>query len=99
MESIVLLRECETQGNDVSALAKVAEEGVREAGGAELGRGTKWTVGHPARQRRGRAFHMLLPDDGLGDRGTVKLVVRHGPGARYQYNVRVPNAVVTTAVA
>ena len=35
----------------------------------------------------------------MGDRGTVEIKVRHGQGARYQYDVLVPNVVVTTAVA
>ena len=56
MESISPLSECERQGNDVSALAKVAEERVREAGGAEQGAGTKWTGGAIRRAtcRRGK---------------------------------------------
>ena len=37
MESIAPLPECETQGNEVSALARVAEEWVWETGGAEQG--------------------------------------------------------------
>ena len=37
MESIAPLLECETQANEVSALAKVAEEWVRETGRAERG--------------------------------------------------------------
>ena len=37
MESISPLPECERQGTDISAPAEVAEEWVREAGGAEPG--------------------------------------------------------------
>ena len=55
--------------------------------------------GPAAAQWRGQAVHMLLPDDRLGDRGTVELEMRHGQGARYQYNVSVGNVVVTTAAA
>ena len=121
MESIAPLPECERQGNDVSALAKVAEESVREKGTAEQG---TWTVGSIRRSRyrrgqwmtredtkvifpvatkgpgtaqwRGQAVHILLLDDRVGDRGTVEVEVRHGPEARYQYNVLVPTVVVTT---
>ena len=42
---------------------------------------------------------MLLPNDRLGDRGTVELKVRHGQGARYECNVPVPSVTVTTAAA
>ena len=41
MESIAPLPECERQGNEVSALAKVAEEWVQETGGVEQG---TWAV-------------------------------------------------------
>ena len=37
MESIAPLPGCERQGNEISALAKVAEEWVRETGGVEQG--------------------------------------------------------------
>ena len=57
------------------------------------------TKGPAAAQRRGQAVDMLLPVDRVGDRGTVEVEVRHGQGARYQYNVPVPNVVVTTAAA
>ena len=52
-----------------------------------------------AAQWRGQAVQLLHPDDRLGDRGTVELEVRHGQGARYQYNVPVTNIVVDTAAA
>ena len=39
------------------------------------------------------------PDDRLGGRGMVEVEVRHGQGAQYQYDVLVPNVVVTAAVA
>ena len=46
-----------------------------------------------------QTVHILLPDDRVGDRGTVEVEVRHGQGAWYQYNVLVPYVVVTTAAA
>ena len=52
-----------------------------------------------AAQWRGQAVHILLPDDRVGGRGTVEVEVHHRQGARYQYNVLVPNVVVTTAAA
>ena len=42
MESIASLPECERQATEISALARVAEEWVRETGGEEHG---KWAVG------------------------------------------------------
>ena len=42
MESIAPLPECERQGNEISALAKVAEDWVGETGGVEQG---TWAVG------------------------------------------------------
>ena len=118
MESIAPLPECERQGNEL------AEEWVRETGGAE--RGT-WAVGAIRRERygrgewmkredtkaifpvetkvqvaaqwRGQAVHIILPDDRMGGRGMVEVEVRHGQGAGYQYDVLVPNVVVTTAAA
>ena len=52
MESIAPLPECERQGAEISALARVAEEWVRETGGVEH---EKWAVGaiRRARYRRG----------------------------------------------
>ena len=52
MESIASLPECERQGAEISALARVAEESVLETGGEEQG---KWAVGaiRRARYRRG----------------------------------------------
>ena len=52
MESIAPLPECERQGKEISALAKVAEEWVRETGGVEQ---ETWAVGaiRRARYRRG----------------------------------------------
>ena len=45
------------------------------------------TKGPAAAQWRAQAVHMLLPDDGLGDRGTVELEVCHrqGPGTSTMY--------------
>ena len=122
IESIVSLPECERQGAEISALASVAEEWVRETGGEEH---KKWAVGanQRARYRRGewmtredtkaifpvatkgpaaaqwwgQAVHIILPDDRVGSRGMVEVEVRHGQGARYQYDVLVPNVVVTAA--
>ena len=122
MESIVSLPECERQGAEISALARVAEEWVRETGGvghekwalgaiphARYRRG-EWmtredtkaifpvaTKGPAAAQWRGQAVHVILPDDRVGSR--VEVEVRHGQGARYQYDVVVPNVVVTAAAA
>ena len=36
---------------------------------------------------------------GVEDKGTVEVEIRHGQGARYQYNIPIPSVVVTTAVA
>ena len=129
MEGISPLTECVLQGNDIWALAKVAKEWVREAGGMEPGGENReeWKVGAIRRVRyrrggwmtrentklisrmvlkgpaaaqwRGQVVHMLLPDDILGDRGTMVLELRHRQEARYQYNVPAPNIVVTTAAA
>ena len=124
MESIAPLPECERQGNEVSALAKVAEESVQETGGLEQGtwavgaiRRARYHRGEPmtredtkvilsvatkvlaAAQWRGQAVQILLPENRVGDRGTVGVEVRHGQGARYQYDVLVPNVMVTTAAA
>ena len=55
--------------------------------------------GPAATQCRGQVVPILLPDVTLGDRGTAELEVRRGQGARYQYNVQVPNVVVATATA
>ena len=57
------------------------------------------TKGPAAAQWRGQAVHIILPDDRMGSRGRVEVEVRHGQGARYQYNALVPNVVVTTAAA
>ena len=124
MESIAQLPECERQGNEISALAKGAEERVQETRGVEQGtwaveairraryRRGEWmtwedtkaifpvaTKGPAAAQWRGQAVHILLPDDRVGGKGMVEVEVRHGQGARYQYDVLVPSVVVTTAVA
>ena len=53
--------------------------------------------GPTATQWRGQAVHILSLDDRLGHRGTRDLEVRHGQGAGNQYNVQVPNIVVTKA--
>ena len=124
MKSIASLPECENQGAEISALARVAEEWVREMGGVEHG---KWAVGAIQRARyhrgewmtredtkaifpvatkgpaaaqwRGQAVNIILPDDRVGSRGMVEAEVRHGQGARCQYDVLVPNVVVTAAAA
>ena len=124
MESIAPLPECERQGAEMSALARVAEEWVRGTGGVEH---EKWaggavrragycrgewmmredrkaifpvaTKGPAAAHLRGKAVHIILPDDRVGSRGMVEVEVRHGQGARYQYDVLVPNVVVTAAAA
>ena len=124
MESIAPLPECEGQSAEILALARVAEESVRETGGVEQ---EKWAVGAIRRARysrgewmtredtkaifpvatkgpaaaqwRGQAVHIIIPDDRLGSRGMVEVEVHHGQGARYQYNVLVPNVVVTAAAA
>ena len=57
------------------------------------------TKGPAAAQWRGQAVHIILPDDRVGSRGMVESEVRHGQGARYQYDVLVPNGVVTAAAA
>ena len=57
---------------------------------------TKWPA---AAQWRGQAVHIILPGDSVGGRGMVEVEVCHGQGARYQYDVLVPNVVVTTAAA
>ena len=55
--------------------------------------------GPAAAQWRAQAVHLILPDDRVGSRGMVEVEVRHGQGARYQYDVLVPNVVVTAAAA
>ena len=67
MASILPFRECERHGNGVSALAKVAEEWVREAGGAKPAgeTGTKWTVGATQRARYCKGEWMTREDTGL----------------------------------
>ena len=55
--------------------------------------------GTAAAQWRGQAVHTILPDDRVGGRGMVEVEVRHGQGARYQYDVLMPNVVVTAAAA
>ena len=57
------------------------------------------TEGPAAAQWMGQAVHIILPDDRVGGRGMVEVKVRHGEGARYQYDVLVPKVVVTTAAA
>ena len=124
MESIAPLPECEGQDAGISALARVAEEWVRETGGVgqemwavgAIGRARyrrgEWMTredtkaifpvamkGPAAVQLRGQAVYIILPDDRAGSRGTVVVEVRHGQGARYQYDVLVPNVVVATAAA
>ena len=59
MESIAPLPECERQGNKISALAKVAEEWVRETGGVEQG---TWALGAIRRARYRRAEWMTRQD-------------------------------------
>ena len=57
------------------------------------------TKGPAAAQWRGQAVHIILPDDRVLSSRIVEVEVRHGQGARYQYNVLIPNVVVTTAAA
>ena len=57
------------------------------------------TKGPAAAQLRGHAVHIILPDDRVGGRESMEIEVRHGQGARYQYNVLVPKVVVTRAAA
>ena len=57
------------------------------------------TKGPAAAQCRGQAVHIILPNDRVGSRGMVEVEVRHRQGARYQYDVLVPNVVVTAAAA
>ena len=57
------------------------------------------TKGPAAAQWRGQAVHTILLDDRVGGRGMLEVEVRHGQGARYQYDVLVPNVVITTAAA
>ena len=57
------------------------------------------TKGPAAAQWRGQAVHIILPDNRVGGRGMVEVEVSHGQGARCQYDVLVPNLVVTTAAA
>ena len=52
-----------------------------------------------AAQWRGQAVHNLLSDDGVWDRQTVEVEVRHWQGGRNQHNILVLNVVVTTAAA
>ena len=75
-ESISLLPECDRQGDEVSALAKVAEEWVWEAGGAEQGTGTQWTVRAIRRARYRREEWMTREDTML-----ILPVAMKGPAA------------------
>ena len=59
MESIVSLPECERQGAEISALARVAKEWVRETGGVEH---EKWAVGAIWRARYHRGEWMKRED-------------------------------------
>ena len=59
MESIAATPECERQGSDVSPLAKVAEEWVRESGGSEQG---TWTLGAIRRARYRRRERVTRED-------------------------------------
>ena len=124
MESIAPLQECDRHRNEVSALARVAEEWVRETGGSEQGTWTvgirraryrrgEWmtqedtngifpvaTKGPAAAQWRGQAVHILfrMTEWETGGRWRSRpVLVRHGQGVGYQYNVLVPNVVVTAA--
>ena len=40
-----------------------------------------------------------MPDNKLRNRGTVEVGVQHGRGARYKYNVQLPDVMVTRADA
>ena len=57
------------------------------------------TKGPTAAQWRGQAVHILLPDDRVADGRRVEVQVHHGQGARYQYNIPVPNVAGTTKAA
>ena len=57
------------------------------------------TKGPAAAQWRGQVVHIIFPDDRVGGRGMVEVEVRHGQRARYQYDVLVPNVVITTGAA
>ena len=59
MESMVPLPECERQGNQISALAKVAEEWVPRTGGVEQG---TWAVGAIRRARYRKEEWMTRED-------------------------------------
>ena len=59
MERRAPLPKCARQGNEVSAVAKVVEEWVRETGGAEQG---TWTVGDIRRHRYRRGEWMTWED-------------------------------------
>ena len=59
MESIAPLPECERQGNELSALPRVAEECMRETGGSEQG---TWTVGAIRRARYCKGEWMTQED-------------------------------------
>ena len=73
MESIAPLPECDRQGNEVSTLARVAEEWVRETGGAEQ---VTWTVGAIRRARYRRGEWMTQEDTNL-----IFPVATRGPAA------------------
>ena len=45
------------------------------------------------------AVHIILPDDRVGIRGMVEVEVRHGQVGAYQYDVLMPDVVVTAAAA
>ena len=73
MESIASLPECERQGAEISALARVAEECVQETGGVEP---EKWAVGAIRRARYRRGEWMTRED-----KKTIFPVARKGPAA------------------
>ena len=73
MEDIVPLPECERQGNEVSVLAKVAEDRVQETGGVEQGR---WAVGAIRRARYRRGGWMTREDTKM-----ILPVATKGPAA------------------
>ena len=64
------------------------------------GNGGRGTAGAgPGRDLGKQAVHFILLDHRVRSRGMVEVEVRHGQGARYQYDVLVPNVVVTAAAA
>ena len=79
-----------------SMAGSIAHRTVDDNGGNEA-KSPLGESGASSLQRWGQAVDIFLRDDRLRDRGAVELEVRHGQGAIYQYNVQVPNIMVTNA--